>query len=115
MKCPRCGKPTLKTPSKMARGDKLCKDCFNGRREKWRKSNPDMLAEQRERHGKKYKLLNKHKIRARYEVAKAVKSGKLIKPEGDGWEAHHLDYEKPTHVRWVKKKDHMKENHSEYE
>jgi len=115
MKCPKCGNPTLKTPSKMARGDKLCKDCFNGRRERWRKEKPKMLAAQRAKHSKKYKLLQAHKMKARAEVIKAIRAGKLKRPAGDGWEAHHLDYANPLKIRWVQKKDHMKSHHSKYE
>ncbi len=114
MKCPKCGGATLKTPSKMARGDKLCKDCFNARRERWRKEKPDMLADQRRKHSKKYKLLNAHKMRARAAVIRAIHSGKVTRPPGDGWEAHHLDYEDPLKIKWVKKKDHMKSHHSKY-
>lgn len=63
---------------------------------------------------KAYKAANLHKLRAKWSVAYAVKTGKLTKSAcevcGDkAADAHHDDYGKPLDVRWLCHTHHMQQ------
>jgi hypothetical protein len=61
---------------------------------------------------KKYVAGNKEKIRAKWKVAYALKTGKIVKNPCEVCgktrvEAHHDDYAEPLNVRWLCHKHHM--------
>jgi hypothetical protein len=66
----------------------------------------------RAREARKYerrKMESPEKLKARYAVRYAVRTGKLVKMPcwcGDLSEAHHEDYSKPLEVQWLCKKHH---------
>ncbi len=72
--------------------------------------------EARNKASAKYYAANKHKALARGKVGRALKSGKLVKPEkcsecqvsSDSLDGHHDDYSKPLEVRWLCEPCHYK-------
>lgn len=95
-----------------------CKACFNATAKAWRESNRervreadrDRYAADPQKHNRKVMLWhreNPHKKNAQQKAWRAVRSGKLARPDacedcGDSRvEAHHDDYSKPLDVRWL--------------
>ena len=80
---------------------------------RWVAKNPEKKKEA----NKKWALANQHKIKAHYQVAKAIKNGSLIKApcivcSNKKSQAHHEDYEKPLDVRWMCATCHRAEHRS---
>jgi len=96
--------------------EKLGKEHENETYQRWYQKNK----EKKRRQVAKYRKKNKKKIWAQNKVNKAVKSGRLIRPDicpicNEEREviAHHHDYDKPLDVIWMCRSCHGKE-HSPY-
>jgi ribosomal protein S27AE len=77
----------------------------------WRAENPIEARERSRSYSRKYRDKNELKCRARYEVRKALRNGKLKKQPcavcgNPIAEAHHDNYSKPLDVRWLCKDCH---------
>ena len=85
-------------------------------RQRWKSDNMGKLAVD----ARQYREDNPEKIKAHSILNRAVKSGKVIRPNycedcfGDGKiEGHHEDYSKPLEVRWLCKRCHVSINKKE--
>ena len=80
-------------------------------RKEWYDNNKEKAFENAKRYIKK----NPEKRRAHLMVARAIKSGKLVKQLceicGEKAHAHHEDYSKPLEVRWLCPTHHMRHHH----
>ena len=85
-------------------------------RQKWKSDNKDKVTQQ----AQQYRRDNPEKVKAHSILNRAVKSGKVIRPDycedcfGEGKiEGHHEDYSKPLEVRWLCKNCHVNINKKE--
>ena len=83
---------------------------------KWRKEyeKTDKYKAYRRAYEQWYKKNMRHKLQAKWKVAYALKTGRLIKGQcelcgGSRVEGHHDDYRKPLQVRWLCHKHHMQQ------
>lgn len=92
-----------------------CRKCHGAQKKRWRERNPEKAAEGHRRgaDARKRRSRERHpeKAKARSQVAEAVRTGRIVKPEaceecGEKTEkaklhGHHRDYSKPLEVDWV--------------
>ncbi len=83
----------------------------------WRKNNPE-LAKIKDALKIRYRKKNDPKDKARGILNRAIKSGKIVRPnicskclEPKRVQGHHFDYEKPLEVIWLCQKCHSLEHH----
>lgn len=96
--CARCGK------APRHRGDSYCKPCRAEYRREWDAKNAD----KRRAYTRQAKARHPERTRARQIVARAIRTGKLVRPElcdrcklPARLDAHHADYSKPLEVEWL--------------
>jgi len=75
-------------------------------KEKWRLKHKKDILEKQRIYGKKYRELNKDKIKAHYILNNAIKRGEIKRNPCEVCgntkvQAHHDDYNKPFDVHWV--------------
>lgn len=100
---------------KKACGSRMPREYEQAREEKYRQR-PEVKARLRERARARYRNpLERHKHEARWQVNRAVASGRLIKKPcaicgSSRSQAHHPDYSKPLDVVWLCAKHHAAEH-----
>ena len=84
---------------------------------RWRERNPEKVKQSHRGRVRVWKRLNTDKVKAHKSVGRALKSGKLVRPNacercGKSCKphAHHSDYAKPLEVRWLCFPCHMAEH-----
>ncbi len=129
--CTFCGelKPLddfYKKPKRSDGRDSRCKPCHNRytedhrnpERARERKREYDRRTPERKREkNRRYRDKNPEKVRAGWLLRRAVKDGRLVRPEAclkcgrrGRVEAHHADYSKPLDVEWLCRKCHEAEH-----
>lgn len=111
--CPKCGKRSNLYPAQVKARDYKCIDCTRAKQKerlrRLRKQKSPTLLARDIRNAKIQRVRNPEKVKARIIVARAIKSGMIVKPINCGTclstgriEGHHFNgYSNPLDVKWL--------------